>query len=98
MNGDQFGVPGCDSRAEPPCTVGAAARRRPRLQERLAVSRLLKSSFFTTVLSEEPLATGDPVEVTTASGLAWAATVTEVLEPTPRGFVARTSGRPRGSG
>ena len=25
MSGDQFGVPGCDSRAEPPCTVGAAA-------------------------------------------------------------------------
>ena len=24
LSGDQFGVPGCDSRAEPPCTVGAA--------------------------------------------------------------------------
>ena len=35
LSGDQLGVPGCDSRAESPCTVGAAARLRPRLQERL---------------------------------------------------------------
>ena len=35
LSGDQLGVPGCESRAEPPCTVGAAARLRPRIQERL---------------------------------------------------------------
>ena len=50
------------------------------------------------VFSVEPLAAGDLVEVTTASGQTWTATVVEALEPTPRGFVARTSGRPRGSG
>ena len=31
LGGDPFGVPGCDSRAEPSYTVGAAARPRPRL-------------------------------------------------------------------
>ena len=31
LGGDPYGVPGCDSRAEPSCTVGAAARPRPRL-------------------------------------------------------------------
>ena len=31
LGGDQLGVSGCDSRTEPSCTVGAAARVRPRL-------------------------------------------------------------------
>ena len=31
LGGDLFGVSGCDSRTEPSCTVGAAARPRPRL-------------------------------------------------------------------
>ena len=35
LSGDQFGVPGCDSRAEQSCTVGTAARLRPRPQRRL---------------------------------------------------------------
>jgi len=48
------------------------------------------------VLSTAPLAVGDLVQVRTASGSTWTATVSELLEPTPRGFVARTSGRPRG--
>ena len=33
LSGDLFGVLGCDSQAEPSCTVGAAARLRPRLEE-----------------------------------------------------------------
>ena len=37
LGGDPFGVPGCDSRAEPSCTVGAAARPRPRFQEWLTI-------------------------------------------------------------
>ena len=37
LSGDQFGVPGWDSRAEPSCTVGTAARLRPRLQRRLTM-------------------------------------------------------------
>ena len=37
LSGDQIGVPGCESRAEPPCTVGAAARHRPRTQEWLTM-------------------------------------------------------------
>ena len=32
MSGDLFGVPWWDSRAEPSCTVGTAARHGPRLQ------------------------------------------------------------------
>ncbi len=47
------------------------------------------------VLSQRPLAPGDLVMVNTASGQSWTATVTEVLEPVQRGYVARTSGRPQ---
>ena len=47
------------------------------------------------VVSQQQLAMGDLVTVTTASGQSWTATVTEVLEPVRRGFVARTSGRPQ---
>ena len=47
------------------------------------------------VLSQRPLAQGDLVMVSTASGKSWTATVTEVLEPVQRGYVARTSGRPQ---
>ena len=47
LSGDQFGVLGCGSPAESPCTVGAAARLR--FQNRLTVVLLLKSTFFTTV-------------------------------------------------
>ena len=47
------------------------------------------------VLSRRPLAQGDLVMVNTASGKSWTATVTEVLEPAQRGYVARTSGRPQ---
>lgn len=46
------------------------------------------------VVSDLRLTVGDVVEVRTARGQTWRATVTEVLEPTGRGFVARTSGRP----
>ena len=47
------------------------------------------------VLSQRPLAQGDLVMVTTSSGKSWTATVTELLEPIQRGYVARTSGRPQ---
>ena len=47
------------------------------------------------VLSQRPLAQGELVMVNTASGKRWTATVTEVLEPVQRGYVARTSGRPQ---
>ncbi len=46
LNGDQFGVPGCDPRAEPSCTVGTAARLRPRPQEWMTVVLRLKSTFL----------------------------------------------------
>ena len=46
------------------------------------------------VVSPRPLARGDLVTVTTSGGQCWTATVTEVLEQTERGTVARTSGRP----
>ena len=49
MSGDQIGVPGCESRAEPPCTVGAAARHGPRLKGWLTEVLRLKSTIFTTV-------------------------------------------------
>ena len=49
MSEDQFGVPGCDSRAEPSCTVGAAARHRPRPHEWLTEVLRLNSTIFTTV-------------------------------------------------
>ena len=49
------------------------------------------------VLAPGPLAVGDLVMVTTSYGEQWTSTVTEVLEPIPRGMVARTTGRPQRS-
>ncbi len=46
MNADPFGVPGRDSRAEPPCTVGAA---RPPARERVREWLLPVMTIFTTV-------------------------------------------------
>ena len=59
MNADPFGVPGRDSRAEPPCTVGAA---RPPARERvrewlLPVMTIFTTVFATTNVTEAPVVT-----------------------------------------
>lgn len=50
------------------------------------------------VLSQEQLAVGDLVTVRTRSGKSWMATVTEIMKPVHRGFVARTSRPPHSRG
>ena len=50
LSGDPIGVLGCESRAEPPCTVGAAARHGPRLQGWLTAVLRLKSTIFATAV------------------------------------------------
>ena len=55
--------------------------------------RLYDSSWG--ILSQEQLAVGDQVQVTTSRGESWTARVIEVLERSQRGTVARTTGRPR---
>ena len=49
LNADPFGVPGRDSRAEPPCTVGAA---RPPARERVREWLLPVMTIFTTVATD----------------------------------------------
>ena len=46
------------------------------------------------IISQEQLAVGDQVRVTTSGGESWTARITEVLERSQRGTVARTTGRP----
>ena len=47
------------------------------------------------IVSQEQLAVGEQVQVTTSGGESWTARVTEVLERSQGGTVARTTGRPR---
>ena len=57
MSGDRLGVPWWDSRAEPSCTVGAAARQGPRLQAWLTAVCHQRQPFlqrFTSYIWQNP--------------------------------------------
>ena len=79
-------------RGAEPDPVGDGAEPRP---TPVRPRRLSDGSWG--VLSQRPLAPGDPVMVSTTAGQSWIATVTEVLEPVQQGYVARASGRPQSS-